>query len=403
MLKTRTHQKTTGSLIRMLVATTLLASTLLPAVARSETIDYLLLYDSYTKNYYRGEVRTVMRNWVDQVNRFYRNSNIDLTLRLVGVYEYNLVQGDYGSLLNALRSNEWINQKRDELGADFVTQVHRTLSCGVGYVAVNDKFAFNLVGTKCGPQTMAHELGHNMGLNHSRKQGSDGGSRYRYGLGHGVNGLFGTIMTYHWLFNGAEVPYFSNPRIQCKGEPCGVPEGDPREADAVKAINNVRQELAAFRPTANSGGGSDPVVPPGKLADGTYLMQAMHSRKCIEVVAASTDQEARLHQWSCHQADNQRWIFKHLGEERYEVRAKHSALCMSAREDQRRGIVQLSCDGRLSQQWRLSDALGGYRLRSLHNQEIAQVERNTSENGVLLKYDEWNNEKRQAFLLQRLE
>jgi hypothetical protein len=95
-----------------------------------------------------------------------------------------------------------------------------------------------------------------MGLSHSRRQGDQGGSRYRYGLGHGVDGVFATTMAYPGVFNTSWVPNFSNPRLSCKGLPCGVPAGQSNEADATLALNNYRNEMAGFMPTRVGGGGT---------------------------------------------------------------------------------------------------------------------------------------------------
>ena len=95
-----------------------------------------------------------------------------------------------------------------------------------------------------------------MGLSHSRTQGDTEGARYKYGLGHGVNNSFGTLMTYSWIYNGKQATVFSNPELDCYGHPCGVKEGDSQQADAAKALNKVKNELAAFQPT-KVGGGDD--------------------------------------------------------------------------------------------------------------------------------------------------
>ncbi len=69
---------------------------------------------------------------------------------------------------------------------------------GVGGVAWlptsnHSERAFSVVHSTAGALTLAHELGHNMGLAHDIHEtefGSTAGTPYTYGRGHGVNGQF---------------------------------------------------------------------------------------------------------------------------------------------------------------------------------------------------------------------
>ena len=45
------------------------------------------------------------------------------------------------------------------------------------------------------------------------------------------------------------VALFSNPNIDCGGDPCGIAHPDPQSADNARSINNTRFEVAAFRAT----------------------------------------------------------------------------------------------------------------------------------------------------------
>lgn len=233
-----------------------------PQVHAAEA-DLLVLYDSHTANYFNQQVEAAMQSWVAQINNAYVDSQIDLKLRLVGVVAHEEDGADMDAVLTNLRQDSTASSLRTKYGADFVTQFHKQGSCGIAYFTVNREWAWSVVGPDCGPLTLAHELGHNMGLAHSRKQGDTTGSRYAYGLGHGVDGLFGTIMTYSWLYTNranGRIARFSNPDISCLGVPCGVPAGQAQQANAALAINNVKNELAAFRSAVSQSSTSSQVA-----------------------------------------------------------------------------------------------------------------------------------------------
>lgn len=97
----------------------------------------------------------------------------------------------------------------------------------------------------CSSRTLIHELGHLMGLGHSRRQQSEG--TYAWSVGHGVDNEFASIMAYETSFGFAqERDYFSSPKLtDCNGLACGVDKSDlTAGADAALSLNAVRFQVA---------------------------------------------------------------------------------------------------------------------------------------------------------------
>ena len=104
----------------------------------------------------------------------------------------------------------------------------------------------------CSSRTLIHELGHLMGLGHSRRQQSEG--TYAWSVGHGVDNEFVTVMAYGSEFSVSEPEladrdHFSSPRITgCGTEQnlaCGVDKGNlTAGADAALSLNAVRFQVA---------------------------------------------------------------------------------------------------------------------------------------------------------------
>ena len=330
---------------------------LLSAVANAATVDVLVAYDSAGKTKLGGEPAVAMQSWVSQINTYYANSQIDIKLRLAGTYYHEESSSDMSTMLRNIQGNSAIRAERDKRGADFVVMISPKASCGIGYISVLKDYAYSVVGPQCGPMTMAHELGHNMGLNHSRKQGNTGGYRYGYGLGHGVDYSFSTIMAYAHVYSTARMGKFSNPNVSCNGQPCGVPAGKTGEADSAKALNNVRDEIAAFRAAASTA----PTAPtsPSGYAGKTYSFKAAHSGMCLDISGNSKVSGGTLAQWTCNQGLNQQFTATAVGDY-LSLKAKHSGLCLSVADNStadRARLIQTSCNtSEASQLWKFQTA-----------------------------------------------
>ncbi|HSR64915.1 MAG TPA: FG-GAP-like repeat-containing protein, partial [Xanthomonadaceae bacterium] len=175
---------------------------------------------------------------------------------------------------------------RDRYGADLVSLVRNYTqpengSCGVGWllganqvgITQDDaQFGFSVVSdsdgttfpsqsTTCREEYLAHELGHNMGLQHDRETAAgtddtnaDGNlldpeefGAYPYSFGYSSTaGNFYTIMS---LRRSGQVGYrvFSNPGITlCGGLPCGETDKE----DNARALNQTMAIVASFRAAA---------------------------------------------------------------------------------------------------------------------------------------------------------
>jgi hypothetical protein len=107
-------------------------------------------------------------------------------------------------------------------------------------------YSVGVVDIDCSTRTLIHELGHLMGLGHSRRQGSAG--TYAWSLGHGVDDEFVSIMAYQSFFgNALDRDYFSSAlNLDCNGLACGVERQNlTAGADAVQSLNAVRFQLAS--------------------------------------------------------------------------------------------------------------------------------------------------------------
>ena len=161
--------------------------------------------------------------------------------------------------------------KRKQYGADLVF-LFRPLyakthgSCGTTYVgfangsAANKATGYGTIsdgtaqdnspGYFCEINTATHEIGHSFGLVHDREYSSNPGA-YSYSYAWGIQGKFGTIMSY----KTPVVMVFSTPKLtsQCASGVCGYDETDKTQSsDQVKSANLTLPKIAAYLPTTTT-------------------------------------------------------------------------------------------------------------------------------------------------------
>ena len=245
-------------------------------------IDLLVVYPSFARRSMGGHhaMRALIDSDVALANEAYRGGGAMQRLNLVAAVEAKRtpLERRREGMIDAIRhaSNpssgymDEVSRLRDAYAADLVLVHWGNLWSGATAGLADPLDSLSEDGAHFGfsvsnSRAFTHELGHNMGLNHARRDDQVKSNRpfpYSYGYLHefdpplGELYYFATIMT---VGVSSNIPRFSNPRQRYpdeSGAPMGVPGDEPSQsddgpADAVRSLNGTRRVVANFRRSAS--------------------------------------------------------------------------------------------------------------------------------------------------------
>lgn len=234
------------------------------------TIDLMVMYTTQgqTADYAKQRIQYI----VDLSNQANQDSGVNMQYRLVHTESIDYPEAtDNGDALYDIAYQEGgahVRELRNQYGADVVILFRpfysqATKSCGRafmggptreneiklfredGYAVVSDNVSKDDYHEYCYINTFAHEIGHLLGNTHEVENSNGGSGLFPYSFAWSVPGKFGTIMGYA----RPGIMLFSSPNLatECVGEPCGYPEGDPRESDQARTMNAVAPFMAKYR------------------------------------------------------------------------------------------------------------------------------------------------------------
>ena len=250
------------------------------------SIDMMLVFDNGAREWisgrseYGGCITNFAIAQVAKMNTVLENTGLHTNFwyRLVGVMTVDatmtaITQDSTATLKNGADSGSGpygeVKTRRDACGADCVSLIidtgSKTGTTGIGYTTKGTNsdrwttafrewcYSVCAVRSVADEYTLSHEVGHNMGLTHSKTLNGWSKATYEYANGYNFEGTDGkkyhTIMAYDYDHAGGsytygyiEIPYFSSPIHYYAGAPVGS-----ETADATRALRSTCSHIAEWR------------------------------------------------------------------------------------------------------------------------------------------------------------
>ena len=273
-----------------------------------------------------GNIDAFIQFAMDNTHRAYRNSNIDLGLRLAHKFETSYSEDtDVVSHLNRVTYTaadvvdgrnrdpdgymDEIHDVRDRHGADLVVLIVPTrdeAACGVAWAPDWRRnpdydwssFAYAVITVGCETSDgygFAHEIGHIQGADHDR----DNTSSPTFPYGHGfcnVEDGWHTVMAYFSNNSGNcthQIPFFSTPTIEFGGTPIGDSEVRDNRRVLIETTSLVANLRSSVTPPPTTAHALALVTPASNADQQTFVRIINRSDRVGTVLIRAIDDDGR--------------------------------------------------------------------------------------------------------------